>query len=155
MCANKIQMKASHKLGGFVCAVSLHAVGNHYEAQNYDFCAQAWDEELEECEFAAATAYIADYNTDAHKKCASMPCWTCKMGFQGGELRIIDQDGGYNTRHHLDCVWPALGTMPRRRAKQIKLELEKCPLNPLDRQLVCARLDKMASNHNQQMVDML
>ena len=48
-----------------------------------------------------------------------------------------------------------MGTIPTRRAEQIKLQLEKCPLKPIDQQLVCARLDRMVNNHNQHMWAMM
>ena len=133
-----------------LCVLSyLCAVEHNHDEQNYDFCASAWDEELAQCEFASATGCHADYNTDAGKS----QCWTCKSRFQEGELRITHHEHG--TRHHLDCFWPPMGTISTRYAKQIKLQLEKCPLKPIDQQLVCARLDRMVNNHNQHMWAMM
>ena len=101
-------------------------------------------------------------NMDCNRDMSPLKCSTCHKNVAIGELLIKftgPEVWWCNFRndcsHHVDCVWPAIREISRknmmmtnREVNQIKLELNKSPLDQHDMEMLHARLDAMAANHN-------
>ena len=108
------------------------------------------------------TVWVHAENINCSSDSEPLKCGTCYKQIEINELliRFTGPEVWWSTfsngfSHHVDCVWPEAKEMSRknimmtnREVEQIKLELDKCPLEKHDIELLHARLDAMAANHN-------